>query len=451
MKAMGEGLLTEPFRLRIKGRLGSGDPSRAGCNYTRSIRWERALFRGDSYREVFANRDFRALWLGQALAHLGQSIAYVAVALYVYELTGSAQELSFALALQLLPWVVIGPMAGLLADRIERKKVLVAAYLAQTSLVALLPFTSSLAQIYTLVFLSSLLAPVAQIVRAAALPAVTGRRLFVRGSSLDIVAYNAANVVGPPLSGWLVSLVGARPTFFAVVGCFLGAALLVLQAVIPSPRTGNRHVLELRKAWHDLWEGGRFMFRTPVLRYLVLLSCISSLAWSTPDVAAVVYLTDILGVGGGAYGVLRGTVSLSTALGVYVLGRYARLLPRQRLLVGGIVLAGLAYVSVLGKPGLLALLFLWFISGVGWGANWLIDNALWAEATPDEVRGRVYSLGSAVISLAEVGTALLGGWLVNLLGPVQALAVIGVTISLGTIALSALTGGYRAVADFNTG
>ena len=105
------------------------------------------MIRGDSYREVFANRDFRALWLGQALAHLGQSIAYVAVALYVYELTGSAQELSFALALQLLPWVVIGPVAGLLADRLERKRVLVAAYLVQTNLVALLPFTSSLAQV----------------------------------------------------------------------------------------------------------------------------------------------------------------------------------------------------------------------------------------------------------------------------------------------------------------
>ncbi len=409
------------------------------------------MLRGDSYREVFANRDFRALWLGQALAHLGQSIAYVAVALYVYELTGSAQELSFALALQLLPWVVIGPVAGLLADRLERKAVLVVAYLVQTGLLALLPFTSTLGQVYALVFLSSLLAPVAQIVRAAALPAVTGQKLFVRGSSLDIVAYNAANVVGPPLGGWLVSLVGAKPTFFVVVGCFLAATVFSLRVVIPDPSAGNRGSLGLQMIWRDLREGIRILVGTPVLRYLVLLNCISAVGWSAPDVAAVVYLTDILGLGGQEFGLLRGAISLSMALGVYVLGRYARVLPRQRLLVGGVVLAGLAYVSVLGKPGLVALLFLWFASGIGWGASWLMDNALWAEVTPDEVRGRVYSLAEAVVSLAEVGMALLGGWLVNARGPVQALAIMGVTIGLGGIALSALTGGYRAVADFDKG
>lgn len=407
------------------------------------------MLRGDSYREVFANRDFRALWLGQALAHLGQSIAYVAVALYVYELTGSARELSFAVALELLPWVIVGPLAGILADHLERKGVLVAAYLVQTSLVALLPFTSTLGQVYALVFLSSLLVPVAEVVRAAALPAVTGQKLFVRSSSLDIVAYNAANVAGPLLGGWLVSLVGARPTFFVVVACFLGAALLSLRVVIPSPAAKNRQSLGLRMIWRDLRQGMRFLIRNPVLRYLVLLNCISAVGWSAPDVAAVVYLTDNLGLGGQEYGLLRGTISLSMALGVYVLGHYARILPRQRFLVGGVVLAGLAYASVLGNPGLVLLLLLWFVSGIGWGASWLMDNALWAEATPDEVRGRVYSLAEAVISLAEVGMALLGGWLVNARGPAQALFIMGAAISLGAIALSALTGGYRAVADFN--
>ena len=406
------------------------------------------MFRGDSYREVFANRSFRALWLGQALAYLGQSIAYVAVALYVYELTGSARELSFAVALELLPWVVVGPLAGMLADHLERKRILVAAYLVQTGLVALLPFTSTLGQVYALVFLSSLLAPVVEIVRTAALPAVTGQRLFVRASSLDIVAYNAVNVVGPPLGGWLVSLLGARPAFFVVVACFLGAALLSLQATIPGPAAEHRESLELRMVWDDLREGMRLLVKSPMLRYLVLLDCVASLGWSPSDMAAVVYLTDTLGLGGQEYGLLRGTASLSMALGGYILGRYTRILPRQHLLAGGVVLAGLAYMPVLGKPGLPLLVGLWFISGIGWGANWLMGNALWAEATPDEVRGRVYSLADAVISLVEVGTALLGGWLINALGAAQALFVIGGTIGLGTIVLSALTGGYRAVAGF---
>jgi MFS family permease len=87
------------------------------------------------------------LWLGQSLSYLGESIVYVVVALYVYEMTGSSREVSFAIALELLPFVVIGPLVGVLADRLERKGILVAAFLAQAVLIGLLPFTTSLRQL----------------------------------------------------------------------------------------------------------------------------------------------------------------------------------------------------------------------------------------------------------------------------------------------------------------
>lgn len=411
--------------------------------------WRDSLFRGDSYGQVLANRDFRALWLGQALALLGQAVVYVAVALYVYDLTGSARELSFALALELLPYVLIGPLAGLLADRLERRSILLAAYLVQAILVAALPFTTTLAQVYVLVFLSSLLAPVAGLVRAAALPAVTGQELFVRGNSLDIVALNGVNVIGPLLAGWLAGLWGARPTLFIAAGCLLGAALWTLPAKIPGPARDRREPLRLGLFWTDLREGLRFLLRQPVLRFSLLLNCVVSLGWSAPNVAAIVYLNDTLGTGGREYGLLRGIVSLGIALGVFVLGRYGRRWPRQHLLVGGAVLAGLAYTLVLGRPGLVTLLGLWFVAGVGWAGFWLTDDTLWAQATSDEVRGRAYSLAEAAISLAEVSTALLGGWLVSLWGPCWTLLFIGVVVSAGALLLSLLGGGYKMVAQFN--
>ncbi|NIN65898.1 MAG: MFS transporter [Anaerolineae bacterium] len=397
------------------------------------------MLRGDSYREVLANRSFRALWLGQTLSHLGQSIIYVVVALYVYELTGSAQQVSFAVALELLPLVVIGPLAGVLADHLERKRMLVAAFSGQAVIVGLLPFTTSLAQVYVLIFLTSLLAPVASLVWAVALPSVTGQELFVRGSSLDIVSYNAANVLGPIAGGWLASLAGSKPVFFLAAGCFVGAASLSMRAAAaPGPRAEIREPLRLHAVREEMVEGIRSLLGSSVLRYLVLLNCISSLGWAAPAVAAVVYVTDTLGLGGREYGLLRGVDAMSIGLGVYVLGRYSRLLSRQRLLVGGVMLAGLVYMSLLVQPGLLLLLGLWFVSGLGWAANWLMDEALWAQLTPDKVRGRVYSFAHAVVSLAEVCMTLLGGWLVTVLGPIQALFIIGLTISTGAIVVTAL-------------
>jgi MFS family permease len=404
------------------------------------------LLRGDSYGEVLANRSFRGLWLGQSLSYLGQSVIYVAVALYVYDLTGSARGISFAVALELLPWVVIGPLTGTLADYLDRKSMLIAAYLIQAGLVALLTLTTTLGQLYVVVFLISLLAPVTQIVWAVALPAVAGQKLFVRGSSLSIVAQNVGYVAGPILGGWLTSIVGVRPTFWAVVACFLAAAGFSVQTRMPGATMERREPFHLTGIWDDLAEALGFLVRHPVLRYLVLLNCITSLGWSAPGVAAVVYVSETLGLGGGQYGLLQGTVSLGVALGVLVLGRYARVLRWQRLLVGGAVLAGLACMAVMGKPGLGLLLILWFVSGVGWAAFWIIDEAIWARITPDESRGRVYSLADAIIFLVDAGMALLGGWLVHLLGPVVALSIIGAIVVAGAVALSTVSGGYKAIA-----
>jgi len=396
------------------------------------------LLQGDSYREVLANRNFVTLWVGQALSHLAQSIAYVVVALYVYELTGSAQQVSFAVALELLPLVVVGPLAGVLADRVERRRILLAGFCFQATLVGLLPFTVNLPQVYLLVFLSSLLTPVTSLVWAAAMPAIAGQKLFVRGSSLDIVAYNAANVGGPVLGGWLLAAVGAKPAFFAVAACFLGAAIVSARGQAPAPRAAPVAPLGFRVIRSDLAEAMSFLRDNSTLRYLIVLDCMASLGWSAPSVAAIVYLTSSLGLGGPEYGLLRGTLAMSIAVGVYVLGRYSRRLPRQRLMTGGVVLAGLAYMTMLSGPGLAALLGLWCLSGLGWSAFWLMEEAFWAQTTPDALRGRVYSLADAVIALAEVCTALLGGWLVTILGPLEALFIVGLVIAVGPIALAGM-------------
>jgi NRE family putative nickel resistance protein-like MFS transporter len=401
----------------------------------------------DSYQRLLANRNFLALWLGQALASLGQAILYVTLALYVYDLTGSAQDVSLAVALELLPWVIVGPIAGILADRVNRRFLLVGGYITQAGLVALLPFADSLGQIYVLIFLSSLPVPVSQITRAAALPSVTGIELFIRGSSLDIAALNIAGVIGPVLGGWLLGVLGARAAFFIVAGCLLLAAVFSMIASIPRPERLFRQPLGFRVAWRDLRAAAALLASSKVFRFLLLLNFVLSIGWTAPDVAAVVYMTDTLHLSSQEFGLLHATMSLSIALAVYLLGHVSRRFPRSRMLVGGIVLAGLAYTLILFEPGLSQMLFIWAVSGLGWGIHWLMDQTVWAEATPDESRGRVFSLAEATVSLVGVIMALVGGWLITTLGPVTALAVIGLVMALGALALSLITRGYRAVAE----
>lgn len=403
------------------------------------------MFPEDSYRGVLTNRSFLALWFGQVLASLGQAILYVTLALYVYELTESAEGVSVAIALELLPWVIVGPIAGIFADRLNRKLLLVGGYIMQASLVMLLPFADSLGQVYALIFLSSLSVPVSQITRAAALPSVTGIELFMRGSSLDIAALNIAGVLGPVLAGWLVGVIGTESVFLVVAGCLLVAAVLSLIASIPRPVIEPDLNLTPRTAWRDIREAAGFLASSKVFRFLLLLNFVLTLAWTTPDVAVVVYITEALELGGQEFGLLHATMSLTIALTVYIMGHFSRRLPRGRFLVGGVVLAGLGYTLILVRPELVGLLVIWAISGIGWGAHWLMDQTLWAEVTADETRGRVFSLAEAAVSLVAVIAALFGGWLIGVIGPVPALAVIGFIIAFGAIALTFRKREFRAV------
>jgi MFS family permease len=314
----------------------------------------------------------------------------------------------------------------------------------------LLPFAANLQQVYLLVFLSSLLVPVSHVVWLASLPTITGPVLYVRGYSLDIVALNVANVIGPVVGGWLVGAVGPRPTFGAVVFCLLVSTLFTMRASVPSPRPGNAEPQGLGELLRDFWSGAQFLARQPSLRYLVALNCLASFGWSATRVSSIAYVTDVLGLGGREFGLLEGMVSLSIAVGVYLLGQRFGSMSRQSLLVGGVLLAGLTYVALVFKPGFWPLLLLWFVNGLAWAAFWLTAQALFARLTPDPVRGRVFSLSDAAIYSAEAGLALVGGWLVAVWGSVAAFVTIGVCIGLGTLLLSVASSGYRALGAMGT-
>lgn len=405
--------------------------------------------RGESYRAVFANRNFRALWSGRILGTLGWSISYVAVALYVYELTGDASGVSFALAMELLPWVIVGPVVGLLADRFDRKAMLVAGYALKALFTALLPFTHTTGQIYLLVFLSGLMSPVVDITRSAALPGVLGRELFVRGASLDIMAITGMEILGPPLGGWLVGVVGARPVFGLVVVCFAAAAISSVAAHLPRAEARRESVPMMRLVADDLRAGLRRIGRSRVLRYLLLITCVATSGWAAVDVALVAYVKGTLGLGGGEYGLVTGVAALSLTLGVYVLGRRLKAFSRRKLYVGGVLLAGVSLMLMGARPAFTGLLILWFLKGFGWAGHWLVDNAYWADATDDAERGRIYSQAWAIVGLVEAVTALIGGWLTNNIGPALAMVVLGAWMLFGTLALSVGTSGYWALGELD--
>src|SRR5947207_5954494 len=109
---------------------------------------------------VLRDRELRSLWLADWISDAGSFVTFIALAVYVNQLTRSATSVGVALALRSIPWFTIGPFAGVLADRIDRRRVMIWMNLARAVLVGTLPFTHVVWQAYALSFASSVLAPV---------------------------------------------------------------------------------------------------------------------------------------------------------------------------------------------------------------------------------------------------------------------------------------------------
>ncbi len=124
------------------------------------------------FRDVLAIPAFRRLWLAQLGSQLGEAIALVAMPLLVYGLTGSAELLSLIFILQLLPRVALAPVAGMLADRLDRRRIILGADLARAGFVALLPFTDRAWQIALLAMLVAIGNALARPAELAAVPMV---------------------------------------------------------------------------------------------------------------------------------------------------------------------------------------------------------------------------------------------------------------------------------------
>src|SRR5438034_331129 len=173
---------------------------------------------------VLRDRELRALWFADWINDAGSFITFIALAVYINNLTGSATAVGFALALRTIPWFTIGPFAGVLVDRLDRRSVMIGTCLIRAVLVGVLPFTHAAWQAYVLSFSSSLFGPLFRPARSALLAQVAPEGKLVPSLSVLETTHQVLHTIDPAIGGLAVLPVGARHAFFlaaaAGVGCF---------------------------------------------------------------------------------------------------------------------------------------------------------------------------------------------------------------------------------------
>jgi MFS family permease len=190
---------------------------------------------------LLGNVRFRQLWAGQAISFVGDAVSMVALVILVVQLTGSASAVGGALVARLLP-TFASPLFGVLADRFDRRVVLVASDLVRATLVLGLVFVRDLVLIYGLIFLMGLARTLFNPTIRAAFPSVVGEGDLARANSLIGGTFSASVTVGPALGGLLVAAVGVSGAFLLDAATYLISAGLLSRIPLPRPQREEEEV-----------------------------------------------------------------------------------------------------------------------------------------------------------------------------------------------------------------
>ncbi|MGY1609750.1 MFS transporter [Geodermatophilus sp. SYSU D00700] len=383
-------------------------------------------------------REFRPLFGTYTLSTVGDELARVALTVVVYQRTDSPLLAALTFALSFLPWALGGPVLATLADRFPRHRVLIASDVARAGLVALMAIPGTpLPVLLVLLFAVSLCAPPFESARSALMADVLEGERYAVATSLTNVSLQVAQVVGFVAAGALVTALSPSVVLLLDAATFAVSALWLWLGLQRRPAPVEP-AGEPSSVWRDAGEGLRLIGRSPRLVAIIGLLWTGTLFANVAEGIAAP-LTDDLGEGAAALGVLLAANPLGVTIGGLVVARLVGTARSERLMpvlvvlsLAPVLLAGLVALSAEpGRGAYVLVVGLLFVAGLG--ASWTIPlNVAFVQAVPPAVRGRAF--GVAVSGLYGVqGLGALGAGLAA--ERVPAAAVVAVAGGIGLVAV----------------
>jgi MFS family permease len=265
------------------------------------------------YLRVIRSPRYFPLWLGQIISNLGDTLNYVALVVLVFRLSHSGLAVSALVLTEIVPTLLLGPLAGIVIDRVDRKRLLIVVDTARAVLVLALALTHILWAVYALAALlavgSTLFTPALQ----AVIPALLNEEERLAANSVAWSSGRLVQIIGASLAGGLIAWAGTTPAFLANAASFAFSAALLTRLSIPRregpPRTGG-----LRSWLGDTRDGLAYARRDPFVARLVPVQALTSLAVGATSALLVVLAARHLRVGANGFGWLLAAIGVGALL-----------------------------------------------------------------------------------------------------------------------------------------
>lgn len=411
------------------------------------------------------NPNFKFLWFGSIVSQFGDWFNVIAAAELITRLTDSGVALSYLFLARFLPLFVFSPFAGILADRFNRKHIMIVSDVLRAVTVLGFLWVRDPGDIWYFYILtavqfslSSLFTPA----RGAVVANVVRPGELVAANALDSLTWSTMLALGAFLGGIVAAFFGAEAAFVADSFSFLLSAFFIGRIVLPDRATADVAATDSASpsvqaaGRFDFLDGFRYLWREPFILGIALAKAAGSLVWGAINVLEITYANDLFPLSGSSrfgvadpgtatLGLIYVVSGLGTGIGPLLMRRRLGDSPR-RLMLGvslGFVIMTVGTTWLALVDGLGTLLLATIMRTLGTGTLWVFSAALLQTIVPDKYRGRVFAFEFAALTLTQSVSTLAGGYMLDTAGlPMQSvMAVMGGVSLLMTL----LWGGFHFV------
>jgi MFS family permease len=373
---------------------------------------------------------FTAFWVTITVALTGQWMRILVQGYFVFDRTRDPFQTALVQFFSGLPVLLLSPVAGIAADRFDRRRLLAVIQVANAVPAFAVAILSALGRlevwhVYLMAFCIGSASSFDWPARLSLVPNLVPREQLQSAVALNAASFNLSRIVGPAVGGLLLVPLGVTGCFFLSASCYLPfilALLTVLQRTHLAPATGREH-----RPWQTLKDGYAYIWSHGTLRALLSIDLVPVMLGMTYFGLLPVVAREVLGRGGGGLGVLQASAGMGALIGVLIVAMLTGVRGRGRIVLGGMTGFGAALACFgLSRNFYLSCAIL-LVQGLLADLYGSMNDTLVQTVTEDDYRGRVMAVYSMIWGLTPIGN-LEGGALARLFGVQAALVTNGVLV-----------------------
>jgi len=363
------------------------------------------------------NQNYRFLWLGSVISQLGDWFNLIASAELITEITNTGIAISYLFLARFLPLFLFSPLAGVLADRYNRRTILIVSDLLRA--LTVLGFLLVRSQqhvwlLYALTVLQFALSALFTPARSAVLANVVAPDDLVTANALDSFTWSTMLALGAFLGGAVAAVFGRETAFVMDAATFLLSAWVISRVAVPVRQRGG---LPDQGGWLDFIDGFRYLWQEPFILGISLVKGAGSLIWGAINVLEVTFADQVFPLqhpaivrfvraedsGTAALGLIYVVSGLGTGLGPLLLRRWLGEVPLRLMwgITAGFVLMASGILALSVAPTFPLFLLGTLTRTVGTGTVWVFSAVLLQMLIPDRFRGRVFAFEFTVLTLTQ--------------------------------------------------